>query len=179
MTPGSSIFLIGPMGSGKSAVGKRLAARLNRPFHDSDSEIERRTGVDVAYVFEREGEAGFRKRESDVIDDLTKLDDIILATGGGAVLDPRNRRNLAERGYVIYLEASVEQQYGRTRGSKVRPLLGAGDDRRAKLEELMRIRDPLYREIADHSVPTDGRRVDAVASEIERHWRRRMARGDA
>ena len=179
MAPGSSIFLIGPMGSGKSAVGKRLAARLNRPFHDSDSEIERRTGVDVAYVFEREGEAGFRKRESDVIEDLTKLDDIILATGGGAVLDPRNRRNLAERGYVIYLEASVEQQYGRTRGSKARPLLGAGDDRRAKLEELMRIREPLYREVADHSVPTDGRRVDAVASEIERHWRRRTARGDA
>jgi shikimate kinase len=178
MVPAPSIFLIGPMGSGKSAVGKRLAARLHRPFHDSDSEIERRTGVDVAYVFEREGEAGFRKRESDVIDDLTKLDDIILATGGGAVLDPRNRRNLAERGYVIYLEASVDQQYGRTRGSKARPLLGAGDDRREKLEELMRIREPLYREIADHSVPTDGRRVDAVASEIERHWRRRTARSD-
>ena len=104
------------MGSGKSAVGKRLAARLHRPFHDTDSEIERRTGVDVAYVFEREGEAGFRRRESAVIDDLTKLDDIILATGGGAILDPANRRNLAERGYVIYLEASVEQQFGRTRG---------------------------------------------------------------
>jgi shikimate kinase len=175
MVPASSIFLIGPMGSGKSAVGKRLAARLHRPVHDSDSEIERRTGVDVAYVFEREGEAGFRKRESDVIEDLTKLDDIILATGGGAVLDPRNRRNLAERGYVIYLEASVEQQYGRTRGSKARPLLGAGE----KLEELMRVREPLYREIADHCVSTDGRRVDAVASEIEQHWRRREARGDA
>jgi len=174
----SNIFLIGPMGSGKSAVGKRLAARLHRPFHDTDSEIERRTGVDVAYVFEREGEAGFRRRESAVIDDLTKLDDIILATGGGAILDPANRRNLAERGYVIYLEASVEQQFGRTRGSKGRPLLGTGDERRAKLEELMRVREPLYREIADHCVSTDGRRVDAVACEIEQHWHRREARDD-
>src|SRR5262245_62274904 len=171
MAPASSIFLIGPMGSGKSAVGKRLAERLRRSFWDSDTEIERRTGVDVAYVFEKEGEAGFRRRESEVLNELTQLGDIVLATGGGAVLDSKNRKHLAERGYVVYLEASVEQQFGRTRGSKVRPLL-AGEDRRAKLAELMSVREPLYREIADYCVRTDGRRVDAVASEIEQHWRR-------
>jgi len=171
MAPASSIFLIGPMGSGKSAVGKRLAARLRRSFHDTDGEIERRTGVDIAYIFEKEGEAGFRRRESEVIAELTQLEDIVLATGGGAVLDANNRQHLAERGYVVYLEASVEQQFGRTRGSKVRPLL-AGEDRRAKLAELMSVREPLYREIADYCVETDGRRVDAVASEIEQHWRR-------
>jgi shikimate kinase len=168
-----SIFLIGPMGSGKSAVGKRLATRLRRTFHDSDTEIERRTGVDVAYVFEKEGEAGFRRRESEVIAELTQLEDIVLATGGGAVLDPMNRQHLAERGYVVYLEASVEQQFGRTRGSKSRPLL-AGEDRRARLAELMSVREPLYRAIADCCVRTDGRRVDAVASEIEQHWRRQF-----
>lgn len=172
MAAPSSIFLIGPMGSGKSAVGKRLAARLRLPFHDTDKEIERRTGVDVAYVFEKEGEAGFRRRESEVIEELTRLGDIVLATGGGAVLDPANRRHLAERGYVIYLETSVDQQQTRTCGTTTRPLL-AGDDRRATLEELMRVREPLYRVIADHCVSTDGRRVEAVASEIERHWRQR------
>jgi shikimate kinase len=165
------------MGSGKSAVGKRLAARLQRAFHDSDNEIERRTGVDVSYVFEKEGEAGFRRRESEVIDELTRLQDIVLATGGGAVLEPMNRQHLAERGYVVYLEASVEQQFGRTRSGKSRPLL-AGEDRRAKLEELMSVREPLYRAIADYCVHTDGRRVDAVASEIEQHWRRHSLRND-
>src|SRR6187455_2305532 len=128
MAPASSIFIIGPMGSGKSAVGKRLAARLQRSFWDTDNEIERRTGVDVSYVFEKEGEAGFRRRESEVIDELTRLEDIVLATGGGAVLDPVNRQHLSERGYVVYLEASVEQQFGRTRSGKSRPL-HAGDDR--------------------------------------------------
>ena len=175
METGRSIFLIGPMGSGKSAVGKRLAARLHRAFHDSDHEIERRTGVDVSYVFEKEGEAGFRRRESEVIDELTRLEDIVLATGGGAVLDPMNRRHLSERGYVVYLEASVEQQFGRTCSGKSRPLL-AGDDRRAKLAELMSVREPLYRDIADYCVHTDGRRVDAVASEVEQHWRRHSVR---
>jgi shikimate kinase len=178
METGRSIFLIGPMGSGKSAVGKRLAARLGRAFHDSDKEIERRTGVDVAFVFEKEGEAGFRRRESEAIDALTQLEEIVLATGGGAVLDESNRRRLAERGYVIYLEASVDQQHARTRGAKSRPLLATSGDRRAKLDELMQVREPLYRSIADHCVRTDGRRVDAVATEIEQHWRRRGARGD-
>ncbi len=177
MAPASSIFLIGPMGSGKSAVGKRLAARLQRTFWDTDAEIERRTGVDVSYIFDKEGEAGFRRRESDVIDELTRMEDIVLATGGGAVLDPMNRQHLAERGYVVYLEASVEQQFGRTRSGKSRPLL-AGDDRRAKLAELMSIREPLYRAIADYCVHTDGRRVDAVASEIEQHWQRHSPRND-
>jgi shikimate kinase len=171
---GTSIFLIGPMGAGKSAVGRRLAARLRRVFYDSDREIERRTGVDVAFVFEKEGEGGFRRREHDVIAELTRLDDIVLATGGGAVLDPDNRRLLAARGYVIYLEASVEAQYARTRVAGTRPLL-AGSDGRSRLEALIREREPLYREIADHIVRTDGRRVEAVAAELERHWLERTA----
>jgi shikimate kinase len=178
MQGASSIFLIGPMGSGKSAVGKRLAARLRRSFHDTDDEIERRTGVDIAYVFEKEGEGGFRQRESAVIAELTLLPDIVLATGGGAVLADSNREHLAQRGYVIYLEASVEQQYGRTRSSRTRPLL-AGEDRRAKLQALHAVREPLYLAIADHRVRTDGRRVDAVATEIERHWRERKDAGNA
>jgi shikimate kinase len=169
MHTGTSIFLIGPMGSGKSAVGKRLAARLRRLFYDSDREIERRTGVDVAFVFEKEGEEGFRRREHDVIAELTGVDGIVLATGGGAVLDPENRRHLAGRGYVIYLEASVDAQYARTRTAETRPLL-AGSDGRSRLEALIRVREPLYREIADHVVRTDGRRVEAVAAELERHW---------
>jgi shikimate kinase len=164
------------MGSGKSAVGKRLAARLGLGFRDTDAEIERRTGVDVAYIFEKEGEAGFRRREREVIAELTRLDEVVLATGGGAILDPENRRQLAERGYVIYLETSVDQQHARTRRGRTRPLLaGKGA---ATLAELMSAREPLYRAIADHCVGTDGRRVDAVAAEIERHWRGRRAGAD-
>src|SRR5437016_7740951 len=106
----ANLFLIGPMGSGKTAVGRQLSRLLGMPFHDSDTEIERRTGVDIAFIFEKEGEAGFRQREREAIEALTAMDRIVLATGGGAVLLPENRRNLAERGCVIYLETSVTQQ---------------------------------------------------------------------
>ena len=132
---------------------------------DSDEEIESRTGVDIPFIFEKEGESGFRTREAKVIDDLSARQGVVLATGGGAILDAENRSRLGARGYVIYLHTSVAQQLDRTSRGRNRPLL-ENDDPRAVLEALMEIRDPLYREIADMVVETDGRRVREVADEI-------------
>lgn len=160
-----NLFLIGPMGAGKSAVGRQLSRMLHLNFMDSDDEIETRTGVDIQFIFEKEGEEGFRKRESKVIDDLSKIDGLVLATGGGAVLDPQNRSHLGARGFVIYLYTTVEQQLARTQKGRERPLLEGGD-RQQILEDLMAERDGLYREIADLVVETDGRKVKAVANEI-------------
>ena len=160
-----NLFLVGPMGAGKSAVGRQLARLLHLDFVDSDEEIESRTGVDIPFIFEKEGEAGFRKREAKVIEDLSQRDGIVLATGGGAVIDPRNRNHLGARGYVIYFQTSVEPQLARTRKGRERPLL-ANSDPRAVLEALMATREPLYREVADLTVETDGRKVRAVANEI-------------
>lgn len=160
-----SIFLIGPMGSGKSAVGRRLAQDLNREFRDSDDVIEQRTGVDIPFIFDKEGEPGFRKRECDIIDELTRETGIVLATGGGAILDAANRQCLASRGVVVYLHATVPEQLRRTRRGRRRPLLET-DDREGTLASLMEIRDSLYREIAELIVETDGRRVPSVAREI-------------
>lgn len=162
-----NVFLIGPMGSGKTAVGRQLARTLKFAFHDTDSEIEKRTGVDIAFIFEKEGEEGFRARERDVIADLALLEPIVLATGGGAVLHPDNRRVLAGHGRVVWLQASVHQQMERTRHSRHRPLL-IDTDPRTRLDELRRQREPLYTEIADVTVATDGRRVQAVAEDILR-----------
>jgi len=162
-----NIFLIGPMGSGKTAVGKHLARALHCTFKDSDAEIESRTGVDIPYIFEKEGEMGFRVREREVIEQLTRLDNIVLATGGGAVLDPDNRRVLAERGCVVYLKTSVFQQIERTRHSRNRPLLFDTDPQQ-RLDALMVEREPLYAEIADITISTDGRRVQAVAEDVHR-----------
>ena len=155
------------MGSGKTAVGRRLARLLEYDFHDSDHHLEQQTGVDVAFIFDKEGEAGFRRRERQAIDALTRLDGIVLATGGGAVLDPDNRRHLASRGLVVYLETSIAQQLERTRRGRGRPLLEESDPGE-KLERLMREREPLYREIADVVVSTNARHVNAVAREIRR-----------
>jgi shikimate kinase len=166
-----NIFLIGPMGSGKSAVGRHLARLLRLSFHDSDADIETKTGVDVAFIFEKEGEAGFRVRERESIDRLTRLEGVVIATGGGAVIHPDNRRALAERGVVVYLETSVDQQLERTRHGKHRPLLNDTDPK-TKLSELMRQRALLYMEIADLTVSTDGRRVQLVAEEIYREVQR-------
>lgn len=160
-----SIFLVGPMGSGKSAVGRRLARLLDRPFLDSDTEIEARTGVDIPFIFEKEGEAGFRARETAIIAELTARPGIVLATGGGAVTSAENRKMLVSRGYVVYLETSIAQQLERTRMSKNRPLLDTPDPA-ARLEQLMALREPLYREVASLVVNTDGRRVAAVAREL-------------
>ena len=163
-TPGS-IFLTGPMGAGKSTIGRQLAKQLSMSFHDSDHEIEQRTGVDIPLIFELEGEAGFRKREAEVIDTLTRLPGIVLATGGGAILDPENRTRLASRGKVIYLHTSVEQQLSRTRHDRNRPLLQTPDPR-TTLEELLAIRDPLYRDVADLVIETDGMHVRDVVRKI-------------
>jgi len=169
-----NVFLIGPMGSGKSAVGRHLARLLRFTFHDSDADIEAKTGVDIAFIFEKEGEAGFRQRELESIERLTRLDGVVVATGGGAVILPENRRLLAGRGTVVYLETSVAQQLERTRHGRHRPLLNDTDPKE-KLVELMRHRALLYAEIADITVSTDGRRVQAVAEEINRELQR--ARG--
>ena len=153
------------MGAGKSAVGRQLARLLHLEFIDSDEEIESRTGVDIPFIFEKEGEEGFRKREVQVIDELSQKDGVVLATGGGAISDADSRSRLGARGYVIYLYTSVKQQLERTQRGRSRPMLESGDPETV-LEELMKSRDPLYREIADLIVDTDGRRVHTVAREI-------------
>ncbi len=160
-----NVFLIGPMGAGKSAVGRQLARLLKLDFADSDDEIERRTGVDIPFIFEKEGEAGFRKREAAVIADLTEGKDLVLATGGGVIGEPENRRHLGSRGRVVYLTASIDQQLARTRRGRERPMLAGGDPEQI-LIDLMAIREPLYQELADLVVDTDKRRVGDVASEI-------------
>jgi shikimate kinase len=159
------------MGSGKSAVGRHLARLLRYTFHDSDVDIEAKTGVDIAFIFEKEGEAGFRLREKESIERLTRLESVVLATGGGAVIEADNRRALAGRGAVVYLETSVEQQLERTRHGRHRPLLNDTDPEQ-KLNELMQTRTALYAEIADLTVSTDGRRVQLVADEIYHSLRR-------
>lgn len=161
----NNVFLIGPMGSGKTAVGKHLARLMRAPFRDSDAEIEHRTGVDISYIFSREGEAGFRQREREVIEDITRESPIVLATGGGAILLPENRAALHERGFVVYLETSIEQQAERVRQGRNRPLLHDVDPV-TKLTELMAIRAPLYQGLADFTISTDGRKVHVVADAI-------------
>src|SRR5579862_3672786 len=146
-----NIFLIGPMGSGKTAVGRHLARLFHYTFHDSDADIEAKTGVDIAFIFEKEGEAGFRLRERESIDRLSQLTSIVLATGGGAVIDPANRLALRERGTVVYLVTSVNQQIERTRHARHRPLLHDTDPEE-RLKELMERRAALYAEIADLTV---------------------------
>jgi shikimate kinase len=160
-----NIFLIGPMGSGKTAVGRQLARQLKLEFLDSDAEIEHRTGVDIPYIFEKEGEAGFREREREVIDALTQLSNVVIATGGGAILLAENREHLSSRGTVVYLRAGIEQQLERTRHGRQRPLLYT-DDPEAKLRELMQFRMPLYESLANITVSTDSRQVRAVTDEI-------------
>ena len=160
-----NLFLVGPMGAGKSAVGRQLARLTHLDFVDSDEEIESRTGVDIPFIFEKEGEEGFRKRESKVIDELSSRDGIVMATGGGAVVDPESRSRLGGRGFVVYLYTSVKQQLERTQRGRNRPMLENGDKEKV-LAELMELRDPMYREIADLIVDTDGRRVQTVAREI-------------
>jgi shikimate kinase len=160
-----SFFLVGPMGAGKSTIGRQLARCLKLKFVDSDRTIEIRTGVDIPLIFELEGEPGFRKRERKVIDELTTEPGIVLATGGGAVMDRLNRQHMASRGCVIYLHTSVEQQLQRTAHDRNRPLLQTANPKQ-KLQELTEVRDPLYREIADWIIETDGCRVRDVVQQI-------------
>lgn len=167
MSKKSNIFLIGPMGAGKTTVGKRLAETLGMAFIDSDHEIESRTGVDIPYIFEREGEEGFRRREKLTIADLTARSNIVLATGGGSVLDPENRQHLSARGFVVYLHAGVDHQLARTTRADNRPLLKNSANRREVLQSLFDKRDPLYREIADLILDTDERSAKALVREIQ------------
>jgi shikimate kinase len=165
MVNATNIYLIGPMGSGKSAVGRRLATLLGLAFHDNDDEIEVRTGVDIPLIFEKEGEPGFRKRESAMLAELVKEQGLVLATGGGTPVSAVNRALLAQSGTVIYLYTTVPEQLRRTSKTRHRPLLQV-DDPGSVLERLMQERDPLYRELADIVVETDGRHVNTVAKKI-------------
>lgn len=160
-----NVFLIGPMGAGKTTVGRELAKRRGAIFYDSDQVIVDRTGVDIPYIFEKEGEAGFRKREACVINELSAQSGVVLATGGGAVLDADTRQRLKARGTVVYLHASVDQQLKRTAHGDHRPLLKTGD-RRETLERLFAIREPLYRDTAHVVVESDGRNARTLAREI-------------
>lgn len=160
-----NIFLIGPMGAGKTTIGRQVANQLGWEFDDSDHEIQRRTGVDIPTIFDFEGESGFRKREKAVIDELTQQEGLVLATGGGAILDLDNRRNLSSRGFVVYLYCSPEQQYERTSRDRNRPLLQT-ENPLEKLQALAEEREPLYRQTADIVVTTEKRSASAVTREI-------------
>jgi shikimate kinase len=162
-----NIFLVGPMGAGKSSVGKYLASRLNMDFYDTDEEIEKRTGVDIGWIFDLEGEMGFRKREEEVVEEMTKFANIVLATGGGNILSPENRTLLRNNGVVVYLEVSLKHQKNRTLNDSRRPLLRV-ENRQAMLEKLQLEREPLYQEISDFLVQTDERSVAAVTDDIIR-----------
>ena len=169
--PGS-IFLVGLMGAGKTSVGRLLAKRFGKTFYDCDQEIERRTGVKIPVIFEIEGEAGFRAREATVLKELAGLNDIVLATGGGAVLREENRQVLKHHGTVVYLRASLDDLWQRTRHDRNRPLLRTPDPR-AKLEELFAQRDPLYREIAAVIMDTGNQSLGNLASRLEQRLRER------
>ena len=160
-----NVILIGPMGAGKSTIGRLLAKELRLPFKDSDKEIEQRTGADIPWIFDVEGEQGFREREQAVIEDLCAVDGLVLATGGGAVMRAENRAALRSGGRVVYLHASVEQQIDRTSRDRNRPLLRAANPGKV-LADLFAIRDPLYREIADVVIETDERAPRLVVQEI-------------
>ena len=161
----SNIFLIGPMGSGKTSVGKIIAKALAKEFHDTDQEIEANTGVDISYVFDVEGETGFRKREEKLVEVITQKKNIVLATGGGAIESENNRRCLANNGFVIYLETSLEDQVLRAKPSRKRPLLQNVEPKQ-KLQELMQKRKSLYESIADTIVNTEGHKPHSLAQQV-------------
>ena len=165
-----NIFLIGPMGSGKTTIGQRLAKLLDLEFLDCDHELEAVTGASVSLIFDVEGEEGFRTRETRMLEELSARSGVLIATGGGVILREENRKILRERGTVVYLRTSVSQQLRRLSRDKSRPLLQTAD-RRAKLTRLAEERNPFYLEIADIEFPARNRRLDTVASELERSIR--------
>jgi shikimate kinase len=164
-TTNPSLILVGPMGAGKSTLGRHLSQILDYPFFDSDRVIEEKTGADIPWIFDMEGEAGFRRREQEAIDELTRQDGIVLATGGGVVVTPANRDMLHERGCVVYLWTPVDVQLARTRNDKNRPLLQTADPR-ARLEALFAERDPLYRQVSHHLVSTASGNLKKVADDV-------------
>jgi shikimate kinase len=165
--PSGNIFLVGMMGAGKTTVGKLLAQHARRTFVDSDEEIQQRTGVTISHIFDVEGEAGFRQREANVIQELVQRNNIVLATGGGAVLSEQNREALRRNGIVVYLKSSAHDLWQRTRHDRGRPLLQNADPR-AKIKELYEKRDPLYTQVADLIVQTGKQSVHALVSQLER-----------
>lgn len=162
-----SVFLVGPMGAGKSTIGRLLSAELHAEFYDSDKVIEDRCGANIPWIFDMEGEGGFREREEQSIDDLTQMPGIVLATGGGAVIREANRRHLSGRGTVVYLCTSVEQQLSRTSKDKNRPLLQKENPEQI-LRDLFEVRDPLYRSVADIIIETDQRNPKWVVQELKK-----------
>lgn len=173
MNPSPNLFLIGPTGAGKTSIGRRVAARLELPFLDLDREIEARTGVDIPTIFDIEGEPGFRERETAMLDELSQRQPVVLATGAGAVLDDGNRRCLGARGYVLWLDVSVEQQLKRLSHDTQRPLLAASD-RRQRLLDMTCARTPLYRGLADlrlpgHDEPVE-RATERALQALDANW---------
>ncbi|MEN8771852.1 MAG: shikimate kinase AroK, partial [Glaciecola sp.] len=160
-----NIFLVGPMGAGKSTIGRHLADELHLEFFDSDHEIERKTGADIAWIFDLEGEDGFRKRELETINELTDKQGIVLATGGGSIITPAVRNRLSARGIVVYLQTTIDKQVARTQRDKRRPLL-QNDDPEVVLRNLAESRNPLYEEVADYVVDTDDQSARSVANQI-------------
>ena len=167
MTKAHNVFLVGAMGSGKTSVGRQLARELGMDFIDSDEEIEKCTCVDIRFIFEKEGESLFREREKAIISNLTQMENLVLATGGGSILDAKNRQLLNTNGIVVYLETSVKQQLLRTQKSKTRPLL-VGKNPEAVLTRLMASRGPLYEQVAHFSVNTEKKRLAVVVNEIKK-----------
>ena len=167
-TTSKNIVLVGPMGSGKTTIGRRLAHELNRDFFDTDHEIIDKTGVTIDHIFDIEGEEGFRERESKILENLCQMSNIILATGGGIVILPKNRKILKNSGLVVYLSSSVNQLLKRTAKSKTRPLLENSSDRRKTITELLEARDVYYREVASFVVDTTGKKLHEVINIIIR-----------
>ncbi len=165
MSKSNNVFLVGPMGAGKSTIGRLLAAELRLPFKDSDEEIELRCGADIAWIFDMEGEQGFRDRETSMLQELAQAEGAVLATGGGAIERPENREVLSQHGLVVYLHTTVDRQCERTARDRKRPLLQTEDPRQV-LEQLMARRDPLYREAADLVVSTDNRNARSLVNEL-------------
>lgn len=178
MNPAPNLFLIGPMGAGKTTIGRRIAEQLQLPFHDLDHVIEEQTGATIPLIFELEGEAGFRRRECAALDQMTALQGVVLATGGGAVLDARNRELLASRGFIVYLETAVDIQLARLARDRKRPLLAA-PDRRERLEQMAALRNPLYSAIADMTIRSEHEHAAQVAADLharlQQEWRRSSA----
>jgi len=162
-----SIFLVGPMGVGKTTIGRQLASILDYEFLDSDREIEQRTGASIPWIFDMEGEEGFRRREQAIIDELTARPGIVLATGGGAVIKPENRDHLKQRGIVVYLKAELDELLARTRNDKNRPLLQT-EDPRARLQVLLEQREPWYLEIADIVFDTQHQNIKTAAKTLQK-----------
>ena len=161
----NNIFLIGPMGSGKTTIGKKLANRVSKKFYDSDDEIKKNTGADIPLIFEIEGDSGFRVREKKVISELVLLDNIVLSTGGGTILDNENRNMLAENGLIIYLKSSAERIYKRTSGDKSRPLLQVSD-RLGKIKEILAERESIYKSLADEIIEIDTIGINEIIKKI-------------